>query len=90
MRGRREKKYTSSASEMRTRHESPIRLRICSRLEIIAVTRNQHGEDFGRLLQWHDCFVLPSRTIGQTANEQVILQSTYSAGHFSTKGTLEN
>ena len=35
--------------------ESPVRLRICSRLEIIAVTRNQHGEDFGRLLQWHDC-----------------------------------
>ena len=30
--------------------ESPVRLRICSRLEIIAVTRNQHGEDFGRLL----------------------------------------
>ena len=137
--------------------ESPVRLRICSRLEIIAVTRNQHGEDFGRLLQWHDCdgrmhtwampmsmlasegypylgellskgleiepgrmarqkltvyiqssrptarglctphvgwhhdcFVLPSRTIGQTANEQVILQSNYPAGHFSTRGTLEN
>lgn len=33
----------------------PSRLRICSRLEIIAVTRNQHGEDFGRLLRWHDC-----------------------------------
>lgn len=30
-------------------------LRICSRLEVIAVTRNQHGEDFGRLLRWHDC-----------------------------------
>jgi len=137
--------------------ESPVRLRICSRLEIIAVTRNQHGEDFGRLLQWHDCdgrmhtwampmsmlasegylylgellskgleiepgrmarqkltvyiqssrptarglctphvgwhhdcFVLPSRTIGQTSNEQVILQSNYPAGHFSTRGTLEN
>lgn len=31
------------------------RLRICSRLEITAITRNQRGEDFGRLLEWHDC-----------------------------------
>src|ERR1700733_1984463 len=35
--------------------EEQPKLRICSRLEIIAVTRNQHGEDFGRLLRWYDC-----------------------------------
>ncbi|MCE5294728.1 MAG: DUF927 domain-containing protein [Chlamydiales bacterium] len=33
----------------------PTKLRICSRLEITAITRNQHGEEFGRLLHWHDC-----------------------------------
>lgn len=36
-------------------NDKPTSMRICSRLEVIAVTRNQHGEDFGRLLRWHDC-----------------------------------
>ncbi len=36
-------------------NDLPTQLRICSRLEIIAVTRNQYGEDFGRLLRWYDC-----------------------------------
>lgn len=35
--------------------DPPPRLRICSRLEITAITRNQRGEDFGRLLEWYDC-----------------------------------
>lgn len=29
--------------------------RICSRLEITAVTRDQNSENFGRLLEFHDC-----------------------------------
>ena len=41
--------------EPKNADDTPKRLRICSRLEIIAVTRNKHGEDFGRLLQWYDC-----------------------------------
>lgn len=42
-------------NEPKGENELPTQLRICSRLEIIAVTRNQHGEDFGRLLRWYDC-----------------------------------
>ncbi len=138
-------------------NDTPLPLRICSRLEIIAVTRNQYGEEFGRLLHWHDCdgklhtwtmpmsllagdgtlyvsvllskgleiepgklvrqkltpyiqsshpekrilctphigwhdncFVLPSQTIGQTANEQIILQSGHVDGNFSSRGSLED
>ena len=41
--------------EPKNENDIPTPLRICSRLEIIAVTRNKHGEDFGRLLQWYDC-----------------------------------
>lgn len=41
--------------EPKNENDIPTPLRICSRLEIIAVTRNKHGEDFGRFLQWYDC-----------------------------------
>lgn len=41
--------------EPKGENDMPMRMRICSRLEVVAVTRNLNGEEFGRLLQWNDC-----------------------------------